>query len=459
MNNQASHLMPSWKFLLILFVEGFASVSFQIITMRQLTPYVGSSVEPIGLVIGMFLASLSLGYWRGGKVSDNENIPKIIKSNFLKAAAFICVGFSTYSLKLTLSGLGYESFMSALPYLSVMLLIFMCPPVYFMAKTVPMLSNCVDSTHTGEAAGKSMSLSTVGSVLGSVITSLILFLYIGVSASIWVVILLLTLMAILCDFKSKTTYFFAVALITLSTYLNIFVVKDYAIKETAYSTYSVEEKHSIFRETKSLIINNQNASALIAGEEPSPYISRARDILFNDLGYTDSDVLVLGAGGFTLSYNDPTTNRYTYVDIDPEIKKIAEEKFLNKPIRGDFIAQDARQFLRTNSKKYDVIFVDLYTHIISMPWHVSTSEFMSLLKNNVKDDGVVIFNIISNTMFRGKHSKSMYKTIQSVFPFCYVDSSLIRNKAKVSNVIFSCSPDSDEDIGIYGDDKAFDPKY
>ena len=46
-------------------------------------------------------------------------------------------------------------------------------------------------------------------------------------------------------------------------------------------------------------------------------------ILLEELRYRDRDILVLGAGGFTLSHNEPS-NRYTYVDIDPAIREIAE---------------------------------------------------------------------------------------------------------------------------------------
>jgi hypothetical protein len=53
--------------------------------------------------------------------------------------------------------------------------------------------------------------------------------------------------------------------------------------------------------------------------------------LLDDLGFKGKDVLVLGAGGFTLSHHEPL-NRYTYVDIDPAIRAIAEKHFLHEAI-------------------------------------------------------------------------------------------------------------------------------
>lgn len=56
----------------ILFLEGFVSVSLQMLMMRQLVPFVGSSVVVSSLVVGFFLASLSLGYAMGGRVKENH---------------------------------------------------------------------------------------------------------------------------------------------------------------------------------------------------------------------------------------------------------------------------------------------------------------------------------------------------------------------------------------------------
>jgi spermidine synthase len=58
----------------------------------------------------------------------------------------------------------------------------------------------------------------------------------------------------------------------------------------------------------------------------------------------DHDILVLGAGGFSLSHREPL-NRYTFVDIDPAIRGIAEREFLREAAAGEFIATDARRFV------------------------------------------------------------------------------------------------------------------
>jgi Spermidine synthase len=85
-------------------------------------------------------------------------------------------------------------------------------------------------------------------------------------------------------------------------------------------------------------------------------------------------VLVLGAGGFTLSHREPL-NHYTYVDIDPAVKEIAERDFLREPIRGEFVVADARAYVRDTALRYDVVVVDVYSALTSIPAHLVTREF------------------------------------------------------------------------------------
>jgi len=70
---------------------------------------------------------------------------------------------------------------------------------------------------------------------------------------------------------------------------------------------------------------------------------------------------------------------------------------------------DARVFLRqTREKKYDVIFTDVFGTDQAPPFHLTTTEFYSLLRNNLSEDGVLILNII------GKPDSSQPSLIGSI---------------------------------------------
>lgn len=54
----------------ILLLEGFITISIEVLTIRQLLPFFGGSVLITSIIIGFFLLFLALGYWRGGVYQD-----------------------------------------------------------------------------------------------------------------------------------------------------------------------------------------------------------------------------------------------------------------------------------------------------------------------------------------------------------------------------------------------------
>lgn len=65
---------------LIILIEGFVSISVEILAIRQLLPVAGGSVIVTSLIIGVFLLFLALGYKQGGKLHINPK--KVLQTNF-----------------------------------------------------------------------------------------------------------------------------------------------------------------------------------------------------------------------------------------------------------------------------------------------------------------------------------------------------------------------------------------
>ena len=149
---------------------------------------------------------------------------------------------------------------------------------------------------------------------------------------------------------------------------------DAALTETAYASYRIDAVAVEGLDKPRVLRANSSAASLIDQNNPpryARYINRLRQLFLDELGYKDKRILVLGAGGFTLSHLEPL-NRYTYVDIDPAIKPLAEEGFLRRPYAGEFVAADARQFLVESVRKqkaYDVVVVDVFTALNNIPSH------------------------------------------------------------------------------------------
>jgi hypothetical protein len=83
------------------------------------------------------------------------------------------------------------------------------------------------------------------------------------------------------------------------------------------------------------------------------------------------------------------------VEIDPVVVDVARRYFglPDDPRLGVFTA-DARRYVQTTDKKYDVVIVDAY-YAESLPFHLTTTEFLQEVKSRMAPDGVLAYNVIS----------------------------------------------------------------
>lgn len=85
------------------------------------------------------------------------------------------------------------------------------------------------------------------------------------------------------------------------------------------------------------------------------------------------------------------------VDIEENILYLAKEFFgFKESEKFNFNLQDALVYLRNNSKKYDIIAVDVAGNE-GLDKRFFEKEFYGLIKKSLKDDGIYIFNSCANT--------------------------------------------------------------
>jgi spermidine synthase len=124
------------------------------------------------------------------------------------------------------------------------------------------------------------------------------------------------------------------------------------------------------------------------------------------------DVLILGIGGGTLAellHKTLNANIET-VELDSRIEKIARQNF-NLDQRVKVHIDDARHFIRTSNKKYDLIIFDVFKGEVP-PAHVLTVECFQEARKNLNEDGFMIINFngfIDGS--KGKAGRALAKTI------------------------------------------------
>lgn len=442
------NILSNNKTLMILFLEGFVSVALQILIIRQLIPFIGNSVVAMSLVISVFLVALALGYYFGGKV--DKDYRKVLYKNWLIAGIFIGTGFSYFAIEhfFEYSKMIDNNVVEATLYL----ILFLFPPIFLLGQTIPVLTNFIKENKVSEIAGKALAINTIGSVLGSVATSMLLLYYIGVANTIIFNLAILSILLYLILEKKEVLSICKIILVfCVGAYFNTMYENQKFVLTNNYNNYEIYEKEGLVGNEKLLMLNRSYSSLNGNGLYGFTYVEYIKDVLFNKYAIKNSEILVLGAGGFTLSLgNVGVGNKFIYVDIDQDLKNVSEKYFLNKPINGEFIVDDARNYIRKNKKQYPVIIVDLFSNKLSMPWHLITKQFMASLNDTLEEDGVIVFNIIAEKNFNGEFAKTIHNTISQSFGYCY-SVPLMSNESDFMNLEYFCKKITEDKKPIYSD--------
>jgi peptidoglycan/LPS O-acetylase OafA/YrhL len=65
--------MQKYILEIVVFLSGFIVLTYEVVGARILGPYYGTSTFVWTAIIGIILASLSIGYYIGGKLADKKN--------------------------------------------------------------------------------------------------------------------------------------------------------------------------------------------------------------------------------------------------------------------------------------------------------------------------------------------------------------------------------------------------
>ncbi len=151
-------------------VGGFVIMSLELLGGRVLAPYFGSDIYVWGSIITIFMLSLSLGYLGGGRLSLRDPSLTRFSALFLIAAALLypLVYFAEPLMEWVFEQIEdprYGSLVAAS-------MLFILPTVVLGFISPYSVRLLVESTHrSGEVAGRLYFVSTLGSALGTPMTS------------------------------------------------------------------------------------------------------------------------------------------------------------------------------------------------------------------------------------------------------------------------------------------------
>jgi len=165
-----------WAVLLLAFTSGFIIMSVELLGGRILAPYFGSSIYVWGSIISIFIVALSVGYLIGGRLSVQS--PNLGRYGlfFLSAALGLLpiVFFANHAMEAVFSAIDDPRYGSLL---ASTILFFIPTAILGMIAPYSVRLMVNDTDHSGQVAGGLYFVSTLGSALGTLLTSFYLVLW------------------------------------------------------------------------------------------------------------------------------------------------------------------------------------------------------------------------------------------------------------------------------------------
>jgi predicted membrane-bound spermidine synthase len=181
MTENSPEKMRSIALAVLVFVCGWAVMSLEILGGRILTPFFGGDIYVWGSVIGVFLLSLSIGYFLGGKLSRRFAKPSYLTGVIVAAAINVAVlplfhervNNAIFDLWVAQSEAGERW-----ACLAAAAVLFLVPTTLLgMVSPYAVRLAATELSSVGEKAGVLYAISTIGSVLGCLMTSFYFILW------------------------------------------------------------------------------------------------------------------------------------------------------------------------------------------------------------------------------------------------------------------------------------------
>jgi spermidine synthase len=437
------------------FTGGAAVLAVELAASRVLAPFFGNSLYVWGALIGVVLAGLAAGYWLGGALADRWPHPGLMVG-VLALGGLAVLAVPLVDAPVLQAVVDWDPGPRLDPLLAATILF--GPPSLILAAVTPVAVRlrARSLASLGRTAGRLFAVSTAGSIAGTFATAFWLVPELGVDQLFAVAAAALLGAAALYALAEREALPSAAAFAGLAGAVAAAVAlapdtggrlsaaearnwsplyrlqrergraeelslgSDLRLvyrKDTRYHRLSVVDDS----DSRFLRFDSSFQSGMYLRR---PFATRFRYTDFFNLGlaYDPSarDVLFVGLGGASAPkrlWRDFPEARIEVAELDPVVVDVARRYFrLPDDPRLHVTVEDGRRFLAGDHRRWDVIAIDAFFSD-SIPFHMTTREFLELAHERLAPGGVIVTNVIGS--LRGSDSRlfrAMYRTYASVFP-------------------------------------------
>ncbi len=413
------------------FFSGVAVMAVELGASRLLAPYFSSSQIVWTIIIGTIMIALALGNIWGGRVADKDPNPDRLYIRLIIAAVwiglipavgkYIIIGISgLLVLAVDTNFLIIAAFASCL--------VVFAYPLFLLGTVTPSLVKYAMKSmdDSGKVVGHMEAFNTVGSILGTFLPTFVTIPAVGTAITFLIFSGVLLVLGIIYFVSVKRCYVkcgVAVAVVIASAIVGhsdsfAFWESDLVYEnESIYNYLQVKEDDRRVLLSTNVLFGVQSVAMKDGGLTGMYYdYALAAPYMAKSIKDDSPEILILGMGSGTYA---TLCRKYfpnadiSGAEIDGKIIYLAREYF-GMPEDVAVEEYDGRAYLAVDKRKYDVIMIDAYQDI-TIPFQMSTLEFFSLVREHLKDDGVMVVNLNMHSANEGSINEYLCDTIAATF--------------------------------------------
>jgi spermidine synthase len=398
----------TWIYVLLLLALGAQTMIVELAIPRLLAPTFGNTLFCWTAIIAVVLVALTVGYHIGGRVATQQNARRLVWILATFSALWVLgLCFLGQAITSSLSGFG----LMAGPLVAALLLAAL--PTGCGAAVVPLVVE-TRSEGPARAAGQCYAWSTVGSILGVLLTGYVLLPHLGISGSMMVGASMVFIMILISGrWLVGLAGFILVVLNGISSsHPDPGVLFD---RSSGY--HRIRIMASSYDETVRTLFLDSTVEGAVKLGSSIPVLGYQRKI--DEIARVVPELsraFFIGGGSFSMPKYIKAKYPQAVVDvveIDPEVVNVARN-YLELTNELNVFVGDGRRVLGKGTAAYDLIVNDAFHGVRNIPFHLVTREFNRLVRDKLTDNGVYAVNAIGQPV-GSKLIGSLTRTIMEEF--------------------------------------------
>ena len=383
---------------LLVFGASAAVLVVELVALRLLAPYLGLTLETSTFVIGVALGAIATGSWWGGRLADRVP-PRRLLGPFLLVSGVV-VAATPFTVR-TSAEVGEGSMVIVASALAILV------PGVLLSAVTPAVTKLqlVRLDETGAVVGRLSGISTLGAVIGTVLTGFVLISRLPVSVILVSLGAALVVGGLVLEARFRLVRRLGVttlALVGLSA-VGAATGPGGCDVETVYHCAVVRADAD--RASGRLLVLDNLGHSYVDLDDPTrlefEYIAAIAAV--TDTAFapgTPLDAYHLGAGGLTIprylrEVRPGTTSLVS--EVDPGVLTINRERLgLETGPDLEVRIEDGRLGAeRLPDDSFDLVVGDAFGGV-SVPWHLTTVEAVSEVARVLRPTGVYAANLIDH---------------------------------------------------------------